>query len=150
MFRMTTCAGINHGIIDEAFENHPHIILNTAGRAFININMYDPATGASSLTRVAIAKSNHKQRAERAGREDKDDACFCLYTEATYESLEDLQPSELRYTDFTPTMLTLLSLQLNPFTFPFIGQLKLRLNLPSSQNSNQRGSTTRESSNHWQ
>ncbi|KAI5180011.1 hypothetical protein NEOKW01_0340 [Nematocida sp. AWRm80] len=74
--------------------------------------------GIESLGIVKITKSSAKQRAGRAGRVSAG-ICYRLYTEETYNQLEENNLPEILRSDLSSVSLSLISLGIDPLSFDF-------------------------------
>jgi ATP-dependent RNA helicase DDX35 len=87
---------------------------------FVKLRAFNPLTGIEALTATAISKASATQRAGRAGR-TKSGKCFRLYTEATYQSLEESSIPEIQRSNLAPVILQLKALGIdNIVSFDFI------------------------------
>ncbi|GKU00830.1 atp-dependent rna helicase dhx35 [Fusarium langsethiae] len=87
---------------------------------FVKLRAYDPRTGIESLTGTAVSKAAASQRAGRAGR-TKPGKCFRLYTEQSYQSLQDANIPELQRSNLAPVVLQLKALGIdNIVRFDFL------------------------------
>ncbi|RGP72052.1 hypothetical protein FSPOR_2897 [Fusarium sporotrichioides] len=87
---------------------------------FVKLRAYDPRTGIESLTATAVSKAAASQRAGRAGR-TKPGKCFRLYTEQSYQSLQDANIPELQRSNLAPIVLQLKALGIdNIVRFDFL------------------------------
>jgi ATP-dependent RNA helicase DDX35 len=76
---------------------------------FVKLRAYDPRTGIESLTATPVSKAAASQRAGRAGR-TKPGKCFRLYTEQSYQSLQNANIPELQRSNLAPVILQLKAL----------------------------------------
>jgi ATP-dependent RNA helicase DDX35 len=87
---------------------------------FVKLRAFNPITGIETLTATAISKASATQRAGRAGR-TKSGKCFRLYTEASYQSLEEASIPEIQRSNLAPVVLQLKALGIdNVVRFGFI------------------------------
>ncbi|KAJ4134740.1 hypothetical protein NW768_004341 [Fusarium equiseti] len=87
---------------------------------FVKLKAYDPRTGIESLTATPVSKAAASQRAGRAGR-TKPGKCFRLYTEQSYQSLQDANIPELQRSNLAPVILQLKALGIdNIVRFDFL------------------------------
>ncbi|CAG7558458.1 unnamed protein product [Fusarium equiseti] len=87
---------------------------------FVKLRAYDPRTGIESLTATPVSKAAASQRAGRAGR-TKPGKCFRLYTEQSYQSLQDANIPELQRSNLAPVILQLKALGIdNTVRFDFL------------------------------
>ncbi|KAM0253237.1 hypothetical protein ACHAP5_000712 [Fusarium lateritium] len=87
---------------------------------FVKLRAYDPRTGIESLTATPISKAAASQRAGRAGR-TKPGKCFRLYTEQSYQSLQNANIPELQRSNLAPVILQLKALGIdNIVRFDFL------------------------------
>ena len=87
---------------------------------FVKLRAFNPLTGIETLTATAISKASATQRAGRAGR-TKSGKCFRLYTEETYQSLEESGIPEIQRSNLAPVILQLKALGIdNIVGFDFI------------------------------
>jgi ATP-dependent RNA helicase DDX35 len=87
---------------------------------FVKLRAFNPITGIETLTATAISKASATQRAGRAGR-TKSGKCFRLYTEASYQSLEETGIPEIQRSNLAPVVLQLKALGIdNIVRFDFI------------------------------
>ena len=87
---------------------------------FVKLRAFNPITGIETLTATAISKASAIQRAGRAGR-TKSGKCFRLYTEASYQSLEEASIPEIQRSNLAPVVLQLKALGIdNIVRFDFI------------------------------
>src|SRR6266536_277049 len=76
---------------------------------FAKLRAYNPLTGIERLTAVPISKASAKQRAGRAGR-TKPGKCYRLYTESSYQALEEATVPEIQRSNLAPVILQLKAL----------------------------------------
>ncbi|KAI1058920.1 hypothetical protein LB507_003616 [Fusarium sp. FIESC RH6] len=87
---------------------------------FVKLRAYDPRTGIESLTATPVSKAAASQRAGRAGR-TKPGKCFRLYSEQSYQSLQDANIPELQRSNLAPVILQLKALGIdNIVRFDFL------------------------------
>ncbi|KAM0199842.1 hypothetical protein ACHAPA_004210 [Fusarium lateritium] len=87
---------------------------------FVKLRAYDPRTGIESLTATPVSKAAASQRAGRAGR-TKPGKCFRLYTEQSYQSLQNANIPELQRSNLAPVILQLKALGIdNIVRFDFL------------------------------
>lgn len=86
---------------------------------FHKIKRFDPISKRSALLRWPAAKANLAQRAGRAGRVAPGLAVR-LFPEEVYNDLPEESPPEILRSDATGLVLSLLSLNFNPFDFNFL------------------------------
>lgn len=87
---------------------------------FVKLRAFNPKTGIETLTATGISKASATQRAGRAGR-TKPGKCFRLYTEASYENLEQTSIPEIQRSNLAPVVLQLKALGIdNIVRFDFI------------------------------
>lgn len=81
-----------------------------------------PTTSGASLEMLTvkpISKAAARQRAGRAGRESGG-SCFRLFTEDTFESLDDSTLPEILRTDLSSVVLNVFAMDLNPLEFDWL------------------------------
>lgn len=76
---------------------------------FVKLRAYNPLTGIDTLTAVPISKASATQRAGRAGR-TKPGKCFRLYTEESFQALDDTLPPEIQRSNLAPLILQMKAL----------------------------------------
>lgn len=81
--------------------------------------VYDAKRNLNSLEEVRISKSSAQQRRGRAGR-TASGCCYRLYSFADFESMQETQLAEVQSRPAHLTLLTLLSMGLDPVTFPWL------------------------------
>ncbi|KAM0339722.1 hypothetical protein ACHAPQ_001538 [Fusarium lateritium] len=87
---------------------------------FVKLRAYDPRTGIESLTATPVSKAAASQRAGRAGR-TKPGKCFRLYTEQSYQSLQNANIPELQRSNLASVILQLKALGIdNIVRFDFL------------------------------
>ncbi|KAF2172945.1 hypothetical protein M409DRAFT_35405 [Zasmidium cellare ATCC 36951] len=87
---------------------------------FVKLRAFNPTTGIETLTATPVSKASAAQRAGRAGR-TKPGKCYRLYTEAAYNSLDDVTVPEIQRSNLAPMILQLKALGIdNIARFDFI------------------------------
>lgn len=76
---------------------------------YVKLRNYDANLGIENLNVVPVSKASATQRAGRAGR-TRPGKCFRLYTEQTYNALEEATYPELSRSNLAPVILQLLNL----------------------------------------
>lgn len=76
---------------------------------FVKLRAYNPITGIEALTATPVSKASATQRAGRAGR-TKPGKCYRLYTEASFDSLDEATVPEIQRSNLAPTILQLKAL----------------------------------------
>lgn len=76
---------------------------------FVKLRAYNPLTGIETLTAVPISKASATQRAGRAGR-TQPGKCFRLYTEESFQALDDALPPEIQRSNLAPLILQMKAL----------------------------------------
>lgn len=76
---------------------------------FVKLRAYNPITGIEALTAMPVSKASATQRAGRAGR-TKPGKCYRLYTEASFDSLDEATVPEIQRSNLAPTILQLKAL----------------------------------------
>jgi ATP-dependent RNA helicase DDX35 len=76
---------------------------------FVKLRAYNPLTGIETLTAVPISKASATQRAGRAGR-TQPGKCFRLYTEESFQALNDTLPPEIQRSNLAPLILQMKAL----------------------------------------
>src|SRR6266536_1103942 len=76
---------------------------------FVKLRAYNPLTGIETLTATAVSKASATQRAGRAGR-TKPGKCYRLYTESSYQALEEATVPEIQRSNLAPVILQLKAL----------------------------------------
>ncbi|KAF4966655.1 hypothetical protein FSARC_5704 [Fusarium sarcochroum] len=95
-------------------------IVYVVDSGFVKLRAYDPRTGIESLTAAPVSKAAASQRAGRAGR-TKPGKCFRLYTEQSYQSLQNANIPELQRSNLAPVILQLKALGIdNIVRFDFL------------------------------
>ena len=122
-------------VFEEAPENTRKVIFSTniaeasitidgivyvVDTGFVKLRAFNPLTGIETLTATPISKASATQRAGRAGR-TKTGKCYRLYTESTFQSLEDATIPEIQRSNLAPVILQLKALGIdNIVRFDFI------------------------------
>ncbi|KAE8445653.1 hypothetical protein EG329_012950 [Mollisiaceae sp. DMI_Dod_QoI] len=122
-------------VFEEAPENTRKVIFSTniaeasvtidgivyvVDTGFVKLRAYNPLTGIETLTATSISKASATQRAGRAGR-TKPGKCYRLYTESSYQSLEESTIPEIQRSNLAPVILQLKALGIdNIVRFPFL------------------------------
>jgi len=87
---------------------------------FVKLRAFNPTTGIETLTATPISKASATQRAGRAGR-TKPGKCYRLYTESSFQSLEEATIPEIQRSNLAPVILQLKALGIdNIARFDFI------------------------------
>ena len=87
---------------------------------FVKLRAFNPDTGIETLTATPISKASATQRAGRAGR-TKPGKCYRLYSQATYEGLQDTSIPEIQRSNLAPVILQLKALGIdNVLRFNFL------------------------------
>lgn len=76
---------------------------------FVKLRAYNPMSDIETLTAVPISKASATQRAGRAGR-TKPGKCFRLYTEESFQALDDTLPPEIQRSNLAPLILQMKAL----------------------------------------
>lgn len=76
---------------------------------FVKLRAYNPLTGIETLTATPVSQASATQRAGRAGR-TKPGKCYRLYTEPTYQALEEATVPEIQRSNLAPVILQLKAL----------------------------------------
>lgn len=76
---------------------------------FVKLRAYNPLTGIETLTVTPVSQASATQRAGRAGR-TKPGKCYRLYTEPTYQALEEATVPEIQRSNLAPVILQLKAL----------------------------------------
>lgn len=84
-------------------------IIYVIDSGFVKLRAYNPTTGIETLTPIPVSKASATQRAGRAGR-TKPGKCYRLYTESTFDSLEEATIPEIQRSNLAPTILQLKAL----------------------------------------
>ena len=122
-------------IFEEASENTRKVIFSTniaeasvtidgivyvVDTGFVKLRAYNPATSIETLTATPVSKASATQRAGRAGR-NKPGKCYRLYTETSFQRLEDATVPEIQRSNLAPVILQLKALGIdNIVRFDFI------------------------------
>ncbi|TVY82252.1 putative ATP-dependent RNA helicase DHX35 [Lachnellula suecica] len=95
-------------------------IVYVVDTGFVKLRAFNPLTGIETLTATPISKASATQRAGRAGR-TKTGKCYRLYTEATFQALEEATIPEIQRSNLAPVVLQLKALGIdNIVRFDFI------------------------------
>lgn len=87
---------------------------------YVKLRAYNPLTGIETLTATPVSKASATQRAGRAGR-TKPGKCYRLYTESTFQALEEATIPEIQRSNLAPVILQLKALGIdNIVRFDFI------------------------------
>lgn len=87
---------------------------------FVKLRAFNPLTGIETLTSTPISKASATQRAGRAGR-TRPGKCYRIYTEASYQTLEEATVPEVQRSNLAPVILQLKALGIdNIVRFDFI------------------------------
>ncbi|RDL39150.1 uncharacterized protein BP5553_03490 [Venustampulla echinocandica] len=122
-------------VFEEAPENTRKVILSTniaeasvtidgivyvIDSGFAKLRAFNPLTGIETLTSTPVSKASATQRAGRAGR-TRPGKCYRLYTEASYQLLEEATVPEVQRSNLAPAILQLKALGIdNIVRFDFI------------------------------
>ena len=122
-------------VFEEAPENTRKVIFSTniaeasvtidgivyvVDSGFVKLRAYNPLTGIETLTATGVSKAAATQRAGRAGR-TRPGKCFRLYTEPSFQSLDDATIPEIQRSNLAPVILQLKALGIdNIARFNFI------------------------------
>jgi ATP-dependent RNA helicase DDX35 len=122
-------------VFEEAPENTRKVIFSTniaeasvtidgivyvVDSGYVKLRAYNPITGIETLTATPVSKASAVQRAGRAGR-TKPGKCYRLYTEASFQSLEEATVPEIQRSNLAPVILQLKALGIdNIVRFDFI------------------------------
>ncbi len=122
-------------VFDEAPENTRKVIFSTniaeasitidriiyvVDCGFVKLRAFNPLTGIETLTATPVSKASATQRAGRAGR-TRPGKCFRLYTEASFQSLDEATVPEIQRSNLAPVILQLKALGIdNIVRFDFI------------------------------
>lgn len=122
-------------VFEEAPENTRKVIFSTniaeasvtidgivyvVDTGYVKLRAYNPTTGIETLTATPVSKASAVQRAGRAGR-TKPGKCYRLYTEASFQSLEEATVPEIQRSNLAPVILQLKALGIdNIVRFDFI------------------------------
>ncbi|KAN0113091.1 P-loop containing nucleoside triphosphate hydrolase protein [Hyaloscypha variabilis] len=95
-------------------------ILYVIDTGFVKLRAYNPLTGIETLTATSVSKASATQRAGRAGR-TKPGKCFRLYTESSFQAMEEATVPEIQRSNLAPVILQLKALGIdNIVRFDFI------------------------------
>ena len=95
-------------------------IVYVVDTGYVKLRAYNPITGIETLTATPVSKASAVQRAGRAGR-TKPGKCYRLYTEASFQSLEEATVPEIQRSNLAPVILQLKALGIdNIVRFDFI------------------------------
>lgn len=122
-------------VFEEAPENTRKVIFSTniaeasvtidgivyvVDTGYVKLRAYNPTTGIETLTATPVSKASAVQRAGRAGR-TKPGKCYRLYTEASFQALEEATVPEIQRSNLAPVILQLKALGIdNVVRFDFI------------------------------
>jgi ATP-dependent RNA helicase DDX35 len=122
-------------VFEEAPENTRKVIFSTniaeasvtidgivyvVDSGFVKLRAFNPLTGIETLTATPVSKASATQRAGRAGR-TKPGKCYRLYTEASFQSLDEATVPEIQRSNLAPVILQLKALGIdNIVRFDFI------------------------------
>jgi ATP-dependent RNA helicase DDX35 len=122
-------------VFEEAPENTRKVIFSTniaeasvtidgivyvVDTGFVKLRAYNPLTGIETLTATPVSKASATQRAGRAGR-TKPGKCYRLYTEASFQVMEEATVPEIQRSNLAPVILQLKALGIdNIVRFDFI------------------------------
>jgi ATP-dependent RNA helicase DDX35 len=122
-------------VFEEAPENTRKVIFSTniaeasvtidgivyvVDSGYVKLRAYNPITGIETLTATPVSKASAVQRAGRAGR-TKPGKCYRLYTEASFQSLEEATVPEIQRSNLAPVILQIKALGIdNIVRFDFI------------------------------
>lgn len=122
-------------VFEEAPENTRKVIFSTniaeasvtidgivyvVDTGYVKLRAYNPTTGIETLTATPVSKASAVQRAGRAGR-TKPGKCYRLYTEASFQALEEATVPEIQRSNLAPVILQLKALGIdNIVRFDFI------------------------------
>jgi ATP-dependent RNA helicase DDX35 len=111
-------------VFEEAPENTRKVIFSTniaeasvtidgivyvVDSGFVKLRAFNPLTGIETLTATPVSKASATQRAGRAGR-TKPGKCYRLYTESSYQSLDETTVPEIQRSNLAPVILQLKAL----------------------------------------
>jgi ATP-dependent RNA helicase DDX35 len=121
-------------------ENHRKVIFSTniaeasvIDCGFVKLRSWNPFTAIEALTAVPISKASATQRAGRAGR-TKPGKCFRLYTEQSFNQLEEATVPEIQRSNLAPVILQLKSLGIdNVAKFEWVSSPPVELMLRSHE-----------------
>jgi ATP-dependent RNA helicase DDX35 len=95
-------------------------IVYVVDSGFVKLRAFNPLTGIETLTATPVSKASATQRAGRAGR-TKPGKCYRLYTEASFQSLDEATVPEIQRSNLAPVILQLKALGIdNIVRFDFI------------------------------
>jgi ATP-dependent RNA helicase DDX35 len=95
-------------------------IIYVVDTGYVKLRAYNPTTGIETLTATPVSKASAVQRAGRAGR-TKPGKCYRLYTESSFQSLEEATVPEIQRSNLAPVILQLKALGIdNIVRFDFI------------------------------
>jgi ATP-dependent RNA helicase DDX35 len=122
-------------VFEEAPENTRKVIFSTniaeasvtiegivyvVDSGFVKLRAFNPLTGIETLTATPVSKASATQRAGRAGR-TKPGKCYRLYTEAGFQSLNEMTVPEIQRSNLAPVILQLKALGIdNIVRFDFL------------------------------
>ncbi|KAH6683321.1 P-loop containing nucleoside triphosphate hydrolase protein [Halenospora varia] len=122
-------------VFEEAPENTRKVIFSTniaeasvtidgivyvVDTGFVKLRAYNPLTGIETLTATPVSKASATQRAGRAGR-TKPGKCYRLYTESSFQLMEEATVPEIQRSNLAPVILQLKALGIdNIVRFDFI------------------------------
>ncbi|KAG0652571.1 DEAH box 35 [Hyphodiscus hymeniophilus] len=139
LMALPLCAGLSTEqqmyVFEEAPENTRKVIFSTniaeasvtidgivyvVDSGFVKLRAFNPLTGIETLTATPVSKASATQRAGRAGR-TKPGKCYRLYTEASFQSLEETTVPEIQRSNLAPVILQLKALGIdNIVRFDFL------------------------------
>lgn len=95
-------------------------IVYVVDTGYVKLRAYNPITGIETLTATPVSKASAVQRAGRAGR-TKPGKCYRLYTESSFQALEEATIPEIQRSNLAPVILQLKALGIdNIVRFDFI------------------------------
>jgi ATP-dependent RNA helicase DDX35 len=95
-------------------------ILYVVDTGFVKLRAYNPLTGIETLTATSVSKASATQRSGRAGR-TKPGKCFRLYTESSFQSMDEATVPEIQRSNLAPVILQLKALGIdNIVRFDFL------------------------------
>jgi ATP-dependent RNA helicase DDX35 len=122
-------------VFEEASENTRKVIFSTniaeasvtidgivyvVDTGYVKLRAFNPTTGIETLTATPVSKASAIQRAGRAGR-TKPGKCYRLYTEPSFQSLQEATVPEIQRLNLAPVILQLKALGIdNIVRFDFI------------------------------
>jgi ATP-dependent RNA helicase DDX35 len=122
-------------VFEEAPENTRKVIFSTniaeasvtidgivyvVDTGYVKLRAFNPTTGIETLTATPVSKASAIQRAGRAGR-TKPGKCYRLYTEASFQSLQEATVPEIQRSNLASVILQLKALGIdNIARFDFI------------------------------